>query len=237
MVKRRRSWLICLALALCSSSATAFTISPTVILLDAHTPELHRVTIAASPTAPLALELKILERHADRAGENLTPPLPGAPEISPPQVFIPPGETANLVLNWNGMATEARSRSFYLVAEELPVELAPNRAEQKLRFLACIHLPVHVDSGGKPSLQARVLDQTENRRVEIANLGSRYARFSELELHVGSRSNETSRTIPGLELARHARVDAILPGRVIVLDADELGLEPEERFLELAERR
>lgn len=237
MLKRCCGWLICLALALSSSTATAFTISPTVILLDARTPERHRVTIAASLTAPLALELQILERHADGAEENLTPPLPGAPGISSPQVFIPPGETANLVLNWDGMITEVKSRSFYLVAEELPVELTPNRAAQSLRFLARIHLPVHIDNGGKPSLQARVLDQTEIRRVEITNLGSRYARFSELELHVGSRSNETSRTIPGLELARHARVDAILPGRVIVLDADELGLEPEERFLELAERR
>jgi len=221
------------ALALfAGADAGAFTIAPTAVLLEGSAPDPVKIRIAASLTAPLALELSIFARQTDGLQERLQPA--SALHVYPPQIFLAAGESTDITLRWAGEVGN-ESQSFYLIADELPVAFADDGAQQNLRFLARVHLPVHVSHGGQADLHIQQNMAGGQRSLVITNRGKRYARFSRLALRVSGTAEGTARTILGMELARAAQTDALLPGRTVTLPAAEIGIEPTESVLELVE--
>lgn len=216
-----------------SASAGAFSIAPTSVILEGRDPEPVKIRIEASPSTALALDLSVIERRGSGPNELLEPPLPAALHVDPPQLLIPAGETADVTLRWTGEPAGEASRSFYLVADELPIAFAEDGTRQGLRILARVHLPVHRSNGGKPDLQARIVAVNGKNGVEIVNRGSRYTRFSHLSLRVGGPFPASGRTIPGADLARLAGSDALLPNRIVWMPMDQLGLDGEVTALEL----
>ena len=223
-------------LALCTAPmAGAVSISPTSVLLEADDARPVRVRVTAPPTSPLALDLQVLERHADGEGESTRPP--GAPsfELHPPQLFVPAGGSADIVLRWTGTLPTEGSRSFHLVADQLPIAVGSAGSADEVRLLARIHLPMHVARGGAARLEVATTGEGASRRVIVANHGSRYARLASLALRL-ARADGTTRALPGLELARLARSDALLPRGRLSLDATALGLAPDEQAIALEAR-
>lgn len=222
-------------LALCAgANADAFTIAPTAIMLEGLAPEPAKIRITASSSAPLALDFSFVERQAEGAQERLFSSNADI-AVQPPQLYLAAGEATDVVVRWSGKVQD-RSRSFFLVADELPIAFAEGKAQKNLRFLARVHLPVHIANGGKPDLQVTISTVDGEAKIEILNRGSRYARFSGLTLRAtrtSGASDNTTKIISGVELARAARIDAILPGRGVMLRAEDLGLEARDMNLEL----
>lgn len=223
-------------LALCTVPMVgAVSLSPTSVLVEASDARPVRVRVTAPATSPLALDLHVQERHVDGEGERADIPQTPPFELHPPQVLVPAGGSADIVLRWTGTLPAEGSRSFHLVADQLPVAIGQPEAGDEVRLLARIYVPVHVAHGGSVRLDVATGGQGASRRVLIANRGNRFARLAALELQLG-RADGSTRTVPGLELARLARSDALLPMGRLALDAVALGLDPDEEALALVVR-
>lgn len=232
-----RSWSRCAAVVVAlgmSLAAHAISLSPTSVTIEGDGPRVVRVRVTAPEASDLALDLQLLERHADGPGERRAPPVDAAFELHPPQLLVPAGGSADIVLRWVGTAARG-SRSFHLVADQLPIMPEADGGSGEVQVLARIHLPVHVAGDGVPELHATAEGEGPSRRVMLSNRGSRYARLAMLELRV-RRADATTRVLPGSELARLIGSDALLPGASPVLDARVLGLRADEQILGLAER-
>lgn len=236
---RVRSWCLSAAAAatLCASlAAGAVSLSPTSVLIGPDGPRHARIRVTAPETSGLALDFQVFERFADGDGERLAPPASAAFELLPPQLSVPPGGSADVTVRWVGASPEESSRSFYLVADQLPVEMEPVEASNDVRFLARIHLPMHVDGGGVSMLQATMEGEDPARHLALSNPGSRYARFASLELRI-RQPDGTERAIDGMLLAQLLQTDALLPGGRATLAAGSLGILPAEQVVALSERR
>lgn len=220
--------LLALGLAL-GTTAQALSVSPTVIEIDGQQAMRARVRVTAPGNASLVLDLAILERAAD--GTLLRAAQP-AFELHPPQLFVPAGRSADVSLQWLGAAPAAGSRSFYLVAEQLPVAMESGSTQNHIHMLARVHLPVHVGDAGVADLR---ITHSDPSRIVLSNNGTRYARFAALELHV-VRPDRGMRNIDGIELARLVESDALLPGARFEVDASALGLGAGERAIALVAR-
>ena len=207
----------------------ALSVSPTIIEIDGVQKTRASVRVTAPGNAALILDLAMLERSAEGTSAPATGP---AFELQPPQLFVPAGRSAEISLQWVGGAPADGSRSFYLVAEQLPVAMEPGSGENHLHVLARVHLPVHVGAAGAADLHVR---HGEGGRIELLNTGTRYARFAGLALQL-EVSGGTTRTIDGMDVARLVESDALLPGARIELDATTLGLAEGERALALVGR-
>lgn len=236
---KAKSWCLVAAtvLALCASvTAGAISLSPTSVLIGPDGPRHGRIRVSAPESSGLALDFQLFERHAEGNGERLDPPATPAFEVLPPQLSVPPGGSADVRVRWIGDPPAQGSRSFYLVADQLPVEMEPLAASNDVRFLARVHLPLHVDGGGVPTLHATMEGAGPARHLALSNQGSRYARFASLELRV-RRPDGTERVIDGRVLAQLLQTDALLPGGRATLSAGSVGILPAEQVTALAERR
>ena len=206
------------------------------MLIGPDDPRHVRIRVTAPETSGLALDFQLFERHADGDGERLAPPASAAFELLPPQLSVPPGGSADVTVRWVGAPPAENSRSFYLVADQLPIEMEPVEASNDVRFLARLHLPMHVAEGGSPRLQATMVGEGPARQLALSNPGTRYARFASLELRI-RQPDGAERTLEGAVLARLLQTDALLPGGRATLAAGTLGILPAEQVVALAERR
>ena len=203
--------------------AQALSVTPTVVQLDGATASQARVRIAAPATAPLVLELRLVERLPD--GSSIAAPSSDF-DLTPPQLLVPAGRSADVVLHWTGTAPLTASRSFHLVAEQLPVALDDSTGAQQIEVLSRVHIPVHVATAA----QAAAVDIAQPRAdvLVLRNTGTRYARFADLEVQVVSNTGD-ARAIEGIALARILRTDALLPGARVEIAPEALGLAAGER--------
>lgn len=221
--------VLALGLVAGSSMAHALSVSPTVVDIDGRQVTRAKVRITAPGNASLVLDLSILERHAD--GTLAAPTAPSL-VLHPPQLFVPAGGSADVSLQWVGEAPADGTRSFYLLAEQLPVAMEDADAQTHIHMLARVHLPVHVGGVGTADLR---ITHEDPARVVLSNRGRRHARLAMLELHV-VRPGGDIRRIPGIALARVIESDALLPGARVVVDAAAIGIVPGERALALEAR-
>lgn len=231
----KRLWLGlgAVLLAHAAGPAAAFSVAPTVVIMDGNESGPVKIHVSASVHSPLALEFTLIERQGAGDEERVVP-ASGRFDIQPPQIFLEPGASADVSLRWMENPPASGSRSFYLIAEELPVVMADGQPQQGLRLLARFHMPVHVGGEGKANLRVRSISSNGSRQMEIANTGSRYARFSDLALRVSSNDADGAmRTISGATLARLAQVDAILPGRRVAFDFAAMGLVADNAVFDL----
>lgn len=214
---------------LLGNTAQALSVSPTVVEIDGQQVTRARVRVTAPGNASLVLDLTLLERAADG---SLMPAQQPAFELRPPQLLVPAGRSADINLQWQGAAPATASRSFYLVAEQLPVAMERGSAQNHIHMLARVYVPVHVGNTGAANLRVA---HDGSSRIVLSNTGTRYARFVTLELHVIAPEGGMRR-IHGLELARVLESDALLPGAHLGIDASAIGLAPDERAVALMAR-
>ena len=205
-----------------SVGALAISVTPSVIELAQGSEGAVVFRFAASPGAAAALELQVVERRPEGGGEVLVP-VEGVWDVLPPQLYIEAGEEADVRLTWQGDLPGGRSRSFYLVAAELPIVLGEPPEENEIRFIARFYIPLHVAAPDSPapSLQLRSLPGGD---IEIANQGARYVRLSGLGLRVLDSAGGALAVVEGVELARLAQVDAVLPQGSVTVPAEALAL-------------
>ena len=102
----------------------------------------------------VAFEITLLTRDMDADGNETNQPAAGLFTIFPPQGTIPPGKSQTVRLVWKGTPDPTNELAFRLVAEELPVNFAPekNKAQIKvlLRYMAAVYVSPR---NAKPHLQ------------------------------------------------------------------------------------
>ncbi|MFP4002555.1 MAG: hypothetical protein ACLFV8_02175 [Alphaproteobacteria bacterium] len=206
-----------------ATPACALSVAPAAVELTPGEATRVELVFAAGSLAPAILEFSIVERTASGPEETRKPPEDSPVKIYPPQIMIPAGKSAVITLALDLAVRGNGSRSFYLVAEELPVTSRHNGLASGLRFLTRLHVPVHVDFGGAPKLRAHI--EPGRNILAIRNDGTRYIRFSDLTVTVRLKGSSRRIRIPGQKLAPLAGSDAILPGRTVSIPLDGLGVE------------
>lgn len=136
--------------------------------------------------------------------------------VQPPQLVLPAGGSARVRIVARSDRPLGASRSFYLVAEHVAVQPADADGIQRVVDLVTrVHLPLHVAAGGTPAVEARVVNDGEQRLLRIDNHGRRYQRLSVLMLR------DAASGLDGAALARRAATDAVLPGQTLFIPLDD----------------
>lgn len=200
------------ALALApAASAQSFSVSPTSVSLDLRRTGATEVVFEAPHSVPLALDLSIVERSAESVGGR--PPTDAPLRIVPTQLLVPAGKRATTRIEWIGAAPT--SRSFYLVAEQAPVDFSgatEASAPENVRLLTRVRVPVHVFAGGAPAVTASRVEGVAGPGIELFNHGTRYVRVRHLALRGRHDDGRADLTLSGEVLLGLLRTDALLPG-------------------------
>ncbi|SHF15364.1 P pilus assembly protein, chaperone PapD [Modicisalibacter ilicicola DSM 19980] len=221
--------------------AVALGVSPTLIELPAADPAQIDIRIQGSETARLAVELSVLERVVASDDTAITRGLKEDElRLVPPQLLMDPGGSQQVTMTWAGDRATDGSRSFFLVIETLPVELDAishhDDMDNDVKLLTRFHLPVHVyGSSGSSEVAAYLTEKGDMQVVRIENSGDQYALMKHLDF-LFELNGEKQVTIPGSDMARVLKKDAILPGESINLKKDKLFVSEDIVQVDVAQR-
>lgn len=204
-------WIF-IAILLLGSRTQAQSISPTRVEINPELDGLATVRITNSHAVQIPLELTIVDYS--------NPDTEGAAEskllISPPQLLMESATSSQITLTWSDNSPLSSSQSYYLNVEELSLNDGTSSADNRIQLLTTLRIPVHISSGGEPSLHANSVKVGSNAYTELLNTGDKYALFSEFDIVIGVVATAT-RQFSGILLAEYFGRDAILPGETLVI--------------------
>jgi fimbrial chaperone protein len=113
--------------------------------------------------------------------------------IFPPQMIIRPSQTQTMRIQWVVGAVPATSESYYVYVTQVPAALQPGMSGVKVsyRFGVSVHM---VPPNTRPDLHLVSIRPSTNAEhvagfeVTLRNDGNRFARMSEHEMTMGSRT-------------------------------------------------
>lgn len=142
-----------IAFGMMHATALAYDIQPLTTKLNAAAPNARDyITIYNTHDRAIAVSLsaqKILKEDGDnKVVEN-------APDdflITPPQVWVAPGEEKRIEFQWTGSADALGTKDqqdYYIRIEQLPIDLSPSTKIQGLQFLMNFSVKVTIYSEDK----------------------------------------------------------------------------------------
>ncbi|NOT71470.1 MAG: molecular chaperone [Hyphomicrobium sp.] len=118
-----------LSLVFAAAAAQAMTVSPMQVEMISTGKRSHaQVSVVNNSDKPLPIEAVVHRLTVDEAGHPKTSKGGGEFLIMPPQAMIAPGATQNFRVQWLGDPALAKSQSFMLYMNQIPVKLPKSTA-------------------------------------------------------------------------------------------------------------
>lgn len=214
-----------LLFVLCVKSALSFTLEPIRTELKLPADIGGQTLVVKNPReVDLPVVFEIFERTIDEDGSEETTPADDDFVIFPPQAVVPAGKAQAVRIQWVGGAL-SQSRSFFLFARELPLNLNGNKTSG-IRTVLRMGASVHVTNRGFSSNPELIHYRPEGDGVvvSIANSGNEYIYIDRLRMKIGNKE------IAGFDLANAAGRTLILPGAVRTFKVGGVQGIPELKF-------
>jgi fimbrial chaperone protein len=199
-----------------SAPSTAMTVTPTQIELRSSGRDARGViSVVNNSDRQLAVELVPKKADYDEVG---TPSTTEAGEeflIMPPQALIAPGATQNFRIQWLGEPLLARSESFLIFVNEIPLKSAGGNRQVQLVYSIGVMVNV-APPRGEPSLgvvDTSIASDGSGRRhpaVTVYNPGAVHALFSEANVFLSGQG--WSYNFPKGAVAQSVGSGLVLPG-------------------------
>jgi len=183
-MRRKRTWtwaISCvLSLALCASAnGASLQVSPTSLTIQAGR-NAEGLTLTNTGTAPLHAQVRVFRWTQQDYAEKLEPAQDVA--ISPPMLILAPGAHQLVrVIRLAAPPADAET-SYRLIVDELPV--ATGQTKPGLQFVLRYSVPVFLLPQGEPPiapiLHTRLVRDSAQSFIEIANAGKQHAQLAEL---------------------------------------------------------
>lgn len=198
---------IALALATALSTvgaASAYTMSPMQLQLEPTGREASGVfRITNTYDRPVAVQTSVFAREMTESGADVLTPAPNDFTVFPPQLIVMPGATQSIKVTYVGAAPEGREKAYRLIAEEVPVPLDANAAEEggKMGVLVEYVTSLYVaPKGAKPAV--RVLDARSapggKLELTLSNSGQSHALLTKVALEINGQRVEGEEALEGL---------------------------------------
>lgn len=206
---------------LAAGAAAGYEVSPIRFDFTIETGDESR-TLRVRNTADrvITVQLAVYERTVHRDGSETRTPAPDDFLVFPPQGAIERGEVRTFRLQWNGPREFRNSRAYYVMIEQLPIDLRPSGDFQGMQFVTNFATVVHANPPGA-SADLRVVSAAavENgasgrmARIVIANDGNGHAYLSDHEialLDAGDGATAKTHTLSGSAI-REAMTGTLVP--------------------------
>lgn len=119
---RKHSFLLFFCI---SFSISAFKLSPMSQSLYPERGEQHLIfSVQNQSSEPIAVELSVAERKMDEWGKETYPEVEDQFIIFPDQIIVKAGQKRSVKVTYLGNKKVAQEKSFRLIAEQLPIEVA-----------------------------------------------------------------------------------------------------------------
>jgi fimbrial chaperone protein len=212
-----------LLLGALSFSCQAFTLSPISATLE---PKGYGAStgfrLENESSNRVAFQITMVTREPDETGDETQLPATNLFTVFPPQGIIAPGQKQNIRLVWKGPSNPTNELSYRIVAEELPVDFQPAKAEKAqshIQMLVRYKGTVYVrPKNAKPQLRVMSLAKTggvsgNSYELVITNAGNAHQglrnpvlSLTDTQGHKTDLSADQLPTVAGENiLARHTR--------------------------------
>jgi fimbrial chaperone protein len=199
-----------------SASSIAMTVTPTQIEMRSSGKDSRGViTVVNTSDRQLAVELVSKKADYDEAGTPSTAEADDEFLVMPPQALSAPGATQNFRIQWLGEPLLARSESFLIFVNEIP--LKPSGGNRQVQLVYSIGVMVNVaPPRGQPSLgvvdTSIATDGSGSRHpaVTVYNPGAVHALFSEANVYLSGQG--WSYTFSKGAVAQFVGSGLVLPG-------------------------
>ncbi|MBE9191686.1 molecular chaperone [Gloeocapsopsis crepidinum LEGE 06123] len=161
----------------------------------------------------LAVEVSIVERQIDIAGQESHKQAEDDFLIYPPQILLNPGESQTVRVTWLGEPKPSKELAYRLVAEQLPINLEKPQDNQSqpvgtvkllMRYLGSIYIrPTNV----KQNVVLETIEplQRKNGEKQLAitlhNQGTAHAVLKNLQLRLSAAGQKSMVNLKGEQLA------------------------------------
>ncbi len=199
------------------SVSQAMTVSPMQVEMVSVGKQSHaRVSVVNNSKNPLPVEAMIAKLSLDEAGKQKS--VKGGDDflVMPPQAMIPPGATQIFRIQWLGDPALARSESFMLYINQIPVKQPAGK--NGLQFVMSIGAMVNVaPADGIPQLKVVSTGVTTGKNgkrypsITVENPSNTHALLPRATVHLAS-GNWSSTLTPNL-IADRVGIGLVQPGR------------------------
>lgn len=221
----RKSKIVCIAvfgsIALALTHpvpAAAMSLSPTQVeMTSAGKTSQARIVVVNNSPQPLPVEAVIKKATLDDAGvAQTTPEASDEFLVMPPQALIPPGGSQVFRVQWLGEPLLAKSQSYMLFMNQIPVKFA--KSESRLQVVFSMAAMINVaPPEGAPALRVVetgvAVDAAGNRRpkLTVENTSNVHALLPRTTIRLASGAWSETLT-PGL-LSQSVGIGLVQPGR------------------------
>lgn len=208
--------ICCLALALKAAPALALSVSPLVVDLSAAGRDARgAVTVLNDSNAQVPVELKVFRLELGLDGEAKRTPADEDFVIFPPQAILKPGARQVFRLQWAGDPDIAKSQSYMLTVNQVPVKL-PN-SESGVQVVFNFGVIVNVAPlAGTAELAAVRTDLMPDDKgvgrpaVTVENRGQKHAYIADASLTLAGEG--WKRSIAPAEMKELVGLGLVMPG-------------------------
>lgn len=197
-------------------SAAAMTVSPLQVeMTSVGARSRGQVSVLNNSNQPLPVEAVLLRLKLDEAGKAHTSPAGEEFLIMPPQAIIPPGATQNFRVQWLGEPDLAKSESFVLSLNQVPVKLSGPSAVQVVMGLGVMINVAPLQ--GMPALKVVstgvASDKSGKRRptITVENVSNLHALLPQGTIELASGTWST--TLPPQSISDDVGIGLVQPGQ------------------------
>lgn len=217
MLLRFHAFLLAIALIATGGAAKAMTVSPIQLELTSAGARSHaQVTVINNSNQPLPVEALIQRATLNESGIPKVTPAGEEFLVMPPQALIAPGATQKFRIQWLGDPMIARSESFLLYINQIPVKLP--KAKSGVQMVMSMGVMINVaPPQGSPALNlvntGVTTDKSGKRRptITVENPSNVHALLprSTIRLAAGSWSS----TLTPRQLGERVGIGLVQPGK------------------------
>lgn len=208
---------VLLALALPAAAASAMTVSPMQVEMQAIGQRSHaQVSVVNNSDQPLPVEAVIERMTLDENGRPKTSKSGEQFLVMPPQALIPPGATQNFRVQWLGDPMMRKSESFLLYVNQIPVKLPKGKSAVQVVMSMGVMINV-APAEGTPELKVVATgvaqDKSGKRRptITVENVSSVHALLPDAAIELSSGA--WSRTLAPRETSDLIGIGLVQPGK------------------------
>ncbi len=198
-------------------AAHAMTVSPMQVEMTSTGQRSHaRVSVVNNSNQPLPIEAVVQRLTLDEAGRQKT--MKGGEDflVMPPQAMIPPGGTQNFRIQWLGDPVLAKSESFLLYLNQVPVRMPKGQSGVQVVMSMGVMINVAPPKGA-PALKVvstGITTDKSGRRLAtltVENPSNTHALLPEATVRLASGNWST--TLPPAMLGDRIGIGLVQPGR------------------------
>lgn len=180
------------------STAQAMTVSPMQVeMISAGKSSHGQVSVVNNSDKPLPVEAVIQRLTLDEAGKPVTSKAGEEFLVMPPQALIPPGATQNFRVQWLGDPMMAKSESFILYMNQIPVKMPEGQSGVQVVMSMGVMINV-APASGTPAMNIVATGVTTDKAgkrfptITVENVSNVHALLPNATINLASGSWSTA---------------------------------------------